>query len=250
MTFIRISKVLGLAAIALTISTAQAAKKHKATAAKETTTTETAPIGTETYNIDVAHSKVTFTIDHLLSEVEGSFKDFSGTIQTDKLTETKETIDVDGAPKEITRKSFTKIGKAKVTIDVATIDTDNPDRDAHLKNPDFFDIENKEHPEYAKMTFETDELVSITGKAPKITGKLTLHGVTKEVTLDLKFKKTTLAEDGWGNKSLGFVGTTTIDRKDFGLKFTKLAGTGEMLVGDKVTIKVSIAANLQTEKKA
>jgi len=166
-----------------------------------------------TYNIDPAHSSVDFEIPHLvISSVEGKFKTFSGTITVDE-TFTKSTLNAD--------------------VDVASIDTSVGDRDKHLKSADFFDAEKN-----PKMTFKS---TAITGKAEKfkLTGDLTIKGKTKSVTFDGTYKGT--VKDAYGNTKAAFVATTTINRQDFGLTWSKAVEAGPV-VGDKLTIELKIQA--------
>jgi len=171
-----------------------------------------------TFNIDGAHSTVGFKVRHLVvSTVSGKFGKFSGT------------IDFDAAKPEAL--------KIDATIDATSIDTGNADRDGHLKSPDFFNVE-----QFPTLTFKSKKAVKKGGKL-KVTGDLTLHGVTKEVVLDVAGlgKQVT---DPWGNTKIGAEGTTVIDRQDFKLNWSNKTKTGEAVVSDKVTIVLEIEANL------
>lgn len=171
-----------------------------------------------TFNIDGAHSTVGFKVRHLVvSTVSGKFGKFSGT------------IDFDAAKPEAL--------KIDATIDATSIDTGNADRDGHLKSPDFFNVE-----QFPTLTFKSKKAVKKGGKL-KVTGDLTLHGVTKEVVLDVTGlgKQVT---DPWGNTKIGAEGTTVIDRQDFKLNWSNKTKTGEAVVSDKVTIVLEIEANL------
>ncbi|MEN0059090.1 MAG: YceI family protein [Bdellovibrio sp.] len=168
------------------------------------------------YTLDPAHSKVGFEIPHLvISTVEGRFTAFDGSI----------TID----PK------FEK-SKAQINIDVASIDTGNKDRDDHLRSPDFFDIAKKDG---AKMVFVSKKIVG-SGDNFKIIGDLTLKGVRKEVTLEVKYLGN--VNDAYGNNKVVFTATGKLNRKDFGLTWGKMVEVGPV-VGDEVTLNLKIQAN-------
>jgi polyisoprenoid-binding protein YceI len=174
-----------------------------------------------TWKADVAHSKVQFSISHMvISEVTGRFKDFDATlIQTnDDLSDSK----------------------LNATIKVNSINTDNEKRDEHLKSADFFDAE-----KYPEMTFVSKSFTK-SGKATyKISGDLTMHGITKPVVLDTKFNGQ--VKDPWGNMIAGFKATTIVNRKDFGIVWNKALETGGVLVGEDVS--VTIIVEMQKEKK-
>lgn len=163
------------------------------------------------YSVDPAHSKVGFEIPHLvISSVEGRFAAFESEIElADKFTDSK----------------------VSATVDTASIDTANADRDKHLKSADFFDTA-----KYPKMTFKSKK---ITGTANdfKIVGDLTIKDKTKEVTLDGKFLGT--VKDPNGNTKAAFTATGKIIRQQFGLNWSKLVEAGP-LVGDEVTINLKI----------
>jgi polyisoprenoid-binding protein YceI len=172
----------------------------------------------KTYNIDPGHTTVGFKVRHLFTEVGGTFGTFEGT------------IDFDPAKPEATT--------VKGSIDTASIDTNEKDRDEHLRNPDFFDV--AKHP---KITFESTKVTDVDAKAntAKIHGNLTMHGVTKEVVLDSKFAGE--AADPWGNQKAGFSAETTIDRRDWGLTWNKALEAGNVLVGNDVKIRIDAEAN-------
>jgi len=162
---------------------------------------------------DASHSNVSFSVTHLvISEVEGNFKSFEGTV-----TSTKE--DFAGSSVEF-------------SVDINSIDTDNADRDNHLKADDFFNAE-----KFPKMTFKSKSLTKLNGKKYKLVGDLTIRDITKEVELDLKYNGT--VKDPWGNTKAGFKISGTINRFDFGLKFNKLMEAGGMVVGDDVEISIN-----------
>jgi polyisoprenoid-binding protein YceI len=173
-----------------------------------------------TYVVDPHHTSVGFRVRHLFTWVDGRFSRFDGTIEFDP--DAPEKTAVNG------------------TIEVASIDTNVEKRDAHLRSGDFFDVE--QHP---KITFRSTGVTDVDAKAgtAKLHGDVTIHGVTKPVVLDVKFLGA--ATDPWGNRKAGFSGTTTVDRKDFGLSWNQALETGGVLVGDEVEVRIDVEANVQ-----
>jgi polyisoprenoid-binding protein YceI len=166
------------------------------------------------WNVDVVHSSVKFTVEHLvISEVEGSFKTFNGSMISTKPDFTGSTIDF--------------------TVDVNSISTDNEMRDKHLKSDDFFNAE-----KFPKMTFKSTSFKKISGNKYALTGNLTLRDVTKSVTFDVTYGGT--AKDGYGNTKAGFKASTIINRFDYGLKWSALTEAGGMTVGNDVTIDLRL----------
>ncbi|MFC0449337.1 YceI family protein [Rhodococcus jostii] len=182
-----------------------------------TTATATLPnLTAGTWTIDSVHSTVGFSVRHLMvSKVRGTFNDFTGAI----------TVAEDGT--------------ATVTADiqVASIDTKNTDRDAHIKSADFFDAE-----QYPTATF-TSTAVRAKGDDYVVEGEFTLHGVTRPVELALEFGG---VNPGMGNGPVaGFEATTVLNRKDFGITIDMPLEGGGAVVGDKITITLEIEAGLQ-----
>jgi len=182
-----------------------------------TTATATLPnLTAGTWAIDTVHSTVGFSVRHLMvSKVRGTFNDFTGAI----------TVAEDGT--------------AAVTaeIQVASIDTKNTDRDAHIKSADFFDAE-----QYPTATF-TSTAVRAKGDDYVVEGQFTLHGVTRPVELALEFNG---VNPGMGNGPVaGFEATTVLNRKDFGITIDMPLEGGGAVVGDKITITLEIEAGLQ-----
>ncbi|ELB88327.1 hypothetical protein Rwratislav_35204 [Rhodococcus wratislaviensis IFP 2016] len=182
-----------------------------------TTATATLPnLTAGTWAIDTVHSTVGFAVRHLMvSKVRGTFNDFTGAI----------TVAEDGT--------------AAVTaeIQVASIDTKNTDRDAHIKSADFFDAE-----QYPTATF-TSTAVRTKGDDYVVEGEFTLHGVTRPVELALEFNG---VNPGMGNGPVaGFEATTVLNRKDFGITIDMPLEGGGAVVGDKITITLEIEAGLQ-----
>jgi polyisoprenoid-binding protein YceI len=169
-----------------------------------------------TWNIDTSHSTVGFSVRHMVfAKVNGRFKTFSGKLELD---------DAD----------FTK-SKVEVTIDVNSIDTHDEKRDGHLKSPDFFDAAANPN-----MTFTSKKAEKVGSEGYKLTGDLTIHGTTKEVTLDVEYGGR--GKDPWGGERLGFHAKTTINRVDFGLKWNQALEAGGVLVGEKVEIAIDLEA--------
>ncbi len=168
-----------------------------------------------TWTIDPEHSNVGFKVRHLMvSNVRGNFERHSGSI-------------------EINDKDITK-SKVAVTIDTTSINTNVEKRDAHLRSADFFDVA-----KYPTMTFTSKRVVKAGKDRLKVTGDLTLHGVTREVVLDVEGPSQE-SKDPWGNIRRGASASTTINRKDFGLLWNKALETGGVVVGDEVTITLEI----------
>jgi polyisoprenoid-binding protein YceI len=169
-----------------------------------------------TYGIDPAHSEVTFGIRHMaISTVHGRFAIKDGVIELD--------------PNNIANSSVV------ANIDVASVDTGVAQRDGHLKSPDFFDTG-----KFPIATFKSTKIVTA-GGGYDVTGDLTLHGVTKPVTLHLD--QPSKEQMGPGNKARrGFTATTTINRQDFGLTWNKALSGGDMMLGDDVKMEFDIEA--------
>ena len=168
-----------------------------------------------TWNIDPDHSNVGFKVRHLMvSNVKGSFDKHSGTI-------------------DINDKDITK-SKVEVTIDTTSINTNVQKRDEHLRSADFFDVA-----KYPTMTFVSKKVAKAGEDKLKITGDLTLHGVTRQVVLDVDGLSKD-SKDPWGNIRRGATASTKINRKDFGLVWNKALETGGVTVGEEVTITLEI----------
>jgi len=162
------------------------------------------------WSFDKAHSKIQFDVAHMvISEVSGQFQEYEGGVVTSKEDFSDARIDF--------------------SIAVKSIDTDNEDRDKHLRSADFFDVE-----KYPQITFSSKEIKNVGKHQYQLTGNLTLHGVTKEVVLDMKYGGT--AKDPYGNIKAGFKITGLINRTDFGLKYNSVMETGGILIGEEVTI--------------
>src|SRR5580698_5861680 len=175
---------------------------------------------TSTWNIDPAHSNAQFTVRHLgISNVTGSFTKVAGTVTLNE--------------QDITQ------SQVSASIDVNSIDTRVEARDKDLKSPHFFEVE-----KYPTIEFRSKRIVSSGGKL-QVIGDLTIHGTTREVTLDVDGPTPALT-DPWGNLRRGISAATTVNRKDFNLVYNKLLGTGEAVVGD--TVKLQIDAEIVKKK--
>jgi polyisoprenoid-binding protein YceI len=174
-----------------------------------------------TYDIDPAHSSVNFAVTHMMvSTTRGLFKDFAGTINYDPANAAASSIDV--------------------TIQAASIDTQNAKRDTHLKSPDFFDVE-----KFPTLTFKSKSVAPAGDGKLKVLGDLTMHGVTKEVTLDVTGPSDALTTQRGSIR--GATAATVVNRKDFGLVWNKVLETGGLAVGEDVTITLDIEMDAKPE---
>ncbi len=168
-----------------------------------------------TLTIDPEHSNVGFKVRHMMvSNVKGNFEKISGTVDLNEQDITK--------------------SKVTVSIDTASINTNVQKRDEHLRSAEFFDVT-----KFPSMAFASKKVAKAGKDRLKITGELTLHGVTKEVVLDVE-GPTPESKDPWGNIRRGVTATTKINRKDFGLIWNKALETGGVAVGEEVTITLEI----------
>ena len=170
-----------------------------------------------TWTIDPAHSSVEFAVKHMMfATAKGRFTDVKGTITLDQET----------------------ISNSSVTVEIgaASIDTHDDGRDAHLRSAEFFDVET-----FPTITFASTSVERGRGDALKITGDLTMHGVTKQVVLDAEFNGQ--GSSPFGHQVLSYSAKTSIDRKDFGLTWNAALETGGVLVSDEVKITIEIEAN-------
>jgi polyisoprenoid-binding protein YceI len=164
-----------------------------------------------TWNIDPAHTQSNFTIRHLvISNVRGEFRNTTGVVTLDDADPSRSSVEA--------------------VIDATTIHTREDKRDAHLKSADFFDVE-----KYPKITFKSSK-VEKAGDGYKVTGDLTMHGVTRPVVLDVS-ALTPEVKDPWGATRRGVSAKTTVNRRDFGLNWSKMVEAGPV-VGDEVKIEI------------
>jgi polyisoprenoid-binding protein YceI len=176
-------------------------------------TTQTS-LPTGTWNVDPTHSHITFNVRHIgISKVRGEFRAFEGQLD----------IADDGTL------------NASGNVKVDSIDTSDENRDGHLKSPDFFDVEN-----YPEITFQSTGFEALDEDTYEITGDLTLHGVTKPITLkaELGGQET----DPFGNDRVGLDVTGELSRSDYSMKFNMVLGSGNLAVSDKVKLELDISA--------
>jgi len=180
-----------------------------------------AAAATTTWQIDPAHTAAGFAVKHLMiSTVRGQFKGVSGTVVWDDQDVSKSTIDV--------------------AIDATTVDTSEPMRDKDLKSEKFFDVA-----KYPTITFKSKKIENVSAGKLKVTGDLTIHGVTKEVVLDVEGPSNTV-KDPWGNTRVAASATTKVNRQDYGVKWNANIDGGGVVVGDDVNITI----DLEMTKKA
>ncbi|NHC14642.1 YceI family protein [Motilibacter deserti] len=168
------------------------------------------------YQLDVAHTRIGFVARHaMVTKVRGSFKEFEGRAHLDATDPTKST--------------------AELTIKVASIDTGQEQRDAHLRTNDFFDA-----PSFPDLTFKSTSVEKLDDTTFRMTGDLTVKETTKPVSVEFEF--TGSAKDPFGNLRAGFEGRTTINRKDWGVNWNAALETGGFLVSDKIVLEFDISA--------
>lgn len=177
--------------------------------------TSTPSTAVRTLTIDAAHSEVVFQVRHLVTKVRGRFREFEGTVQVNEQQPAQATVNV--------------------TIQAASIDTAQPDRDTHLRSADFFAVD-----QFPTLTFASTAVTKKSDEAFDVVGNVTIHGVTRQVVLPMSFLGT--AKDPWGNQRYGFEGELTLNRKDYGLSWNATLETGGFLVGDEVKISLQIQA--------
>jgi polyisoprenoid-binding protein YceI len=167
------------------------------------------------YQIDPAHSSAQFKVRHLMiSNVKGEFDKVIGTVNYDPANPAASTVEA--------------------TIEAASISTRDPQRDAHLKSPDFFDVE-----KFPVITFKSKEVIATGSDSFEVIGDLTMHGVTNKVALSVE-EFTEEAKDPWGNVRRGATAKTRVLRKDFGMSFNLALEAGGFMVGDDVDITIDV----------
>lgn len=166
------------------------------------------------WGIDPAHSEILFKVKHLMiTNVKGEFRKFEGTVTAYSADFSKAAVEIE--------------------IDAASVFTNNDDRDAHLKSPDFLDTEN-----FKKIIFKTTDFIKLDVENYQLKGVLTIKGVSKAVNLDVEFGG--INTDPWGNKKAGFSVSGKINRKEWGLNWNAALETGGVLVSDEVKINAEI----------
>ena len=170
---------------------------------------------TSAWQVDPQHSSAQFAVRHLgLSTVRGAFSKLSGTMVLDDQDITKSSVEV--------------------TIDVSTVDTREPDRDKDLRSERFFDVAH-----FPTMTFKSKKVEQVAPGKLRVTGDLTIHGTTREVTLDVD-GPTAPVKDPWGNQRVAATATTKINRQDYGVKWNAKLDNGGVVVGDDVNITLDV----------
>jgi polyisoprenoid-binding protein YceI len=173
-------------------------------------------MNTKSWNIDTSHSGINFSVRHMVvSKVRGRFAKFTGAIELNDGDLTRSTLEA--------------------TIDAASIDTGTPERDAHLRSPDFFDTE-----AYPALRYRSRRIEALSGDRYRVIGDLTIRDVTREVPLEVEYGGR--AVDPWGNERVGFTARASVDRKEFGLAWNQVLEAGGVLVGDRVDIEIELEA--------
>jgi polyisoprenoid-binding protein YceI len=173
------------------------------------------------WNLDTAHSEILFTTRHMMiSKVRGQFEKFTANVNLDLENPENTTVEA--------------------LIETASINTREEKRDGHLKSPDFLDVAN-----FPTMTFRSTKVERIDGRHAKMTGDLTIRGVTRNVSMDVEF--TGMAKSPWGTHSAGFGAWTTISRKDWDLTWNVALETGGWLVSDEIEINIQLEFVQQPE---
>ncbi len=178
-------------------------------------TLATPQTATSTWNIDPVHTVAEFKVKHMMiSNVKGQFTGVKGVLALDESGLASSHVDA--------------------SVDVASINTRDVQRDAHLKSADFFDVE-----KFPALSFKSTRISQVRDGELAVEGNLTIHGVTRKVVFDVE-GPTAPAKDPWGNTRVGLSATTRINRKDFGLTWNAALETGGILVGDEVTITLDV----------
>jgi polyisoprenoid-binding protein YceI len=174
----------------------------------------TSTSATSTWNIDPAHSSAEFKVKHMMiSNVRGKFSGIGGVLHRVDADHTQSTLEV--------------------SIDASTVNTQDAQRDGHLKSPDFLHVE-----KFPAMTFKSTHIEK-KGDGFAVTGDLTIHGVTKPAVLNVE-EVSEPAKDPWGNTRIGLTATAKINRKDFGLTWNSTLEAGGVLVGEDVAITLDV----------
>jgi polyisoprenoid-binding protein YceI len=178
-----------------------------------TRTTTIVPTGT--WVVDPAHSRVEFAVKHMgIATVRGTFREFEGTLEVGQDLASS---------------------RARGSVNVASITTNDEQRDEHLRSPDFFDVEH-----YPQITFESTRIDPIDDETSLVFGNLTMHGITHEIKIEVVVQGTDT--DPWGNERVGLEGVSVLKRSDYDMKFNQALGSGNALVGDKVSMSLDVSA--------
>jgi polyisoprenoid-binding protein YceI len=182
-----------------------------------------ASAATTTWQIDPAHTAAGFAVKHLMiSTVRGQFKGIAGTVTWDDQDVSKSSIEV--------------------TIDANTVDTSEPNRDKDLKSEKFFDVA-----KYPTITFKSKKIENVSAGKLKVTGDLTIHGVAREVVLDVEGPSNPV-KDPWGNTRVAASATTKVNRQDYGVKWNANIDGGGVVVGDDVNITIDLEMTKKVAK--
>ncbi len=177
------------------------------------------------YQIDVAHSAAQFKVRHMMiANVKGEFDKVTGTVNFDPANPSAATVEA--------------------SLDVSTISTRDEQRDAHLKSPDFLDVA-----QYPTINFKSKKVTASSADSFTVVGDLTIHGVTKDVTLNVE-ELTGEAKDPWGNMRRGATAKAKINRKDFGMAFNVALEAGGFLVGEEVDLTIDVEMIAQAAQAA
>ena len=174
----------------------------------------------EVWGVDKSHSNATFKVRHLMANVTGSFNDLDAVINIDRANPASSSVEF--------------------TIQATSIDTGNDNRDKHLRSPDFFDVD-----KFPTISFKSTSVKAKSKTEFDVTGNLTMHGVTKQVTLPVTFLG--FGKDPRGNEKGGFEIETTINRKDYGIVWNRTLDEGGVMLGDDVKVTINLELN---KKKA
>lgn len=196
-------KVLSIAALAAALVTPMFAQTPPPAAAPAVTV----------WTIDKPHSMATFRIRHLMSNVIGQFRDFELTARLDRANPAASSVEF--------------------SMRAASIDTGEPSRDEHLRSPDFFEVA-----KYPTINFKSTGVKPTSATQFEVTGDLTMHGVTKRITVPVTFNG--FGKNARGDDRAGFEVETTLDRKDYGITWNKLLDEGGLLLGDEVKVSISL----------
>jgi polyisoprenoid-binding protein YceI len=170
----------------------------------------------EEWEFDLVHSSIGFSVRHLMvSKVRGRFARWSGKLEFDEQAPTS--------------------SRAELLIEAASIDTQEPQRDAHLRSPEFLDAER-----FPSLTFKSTSVEQAGEEGFRVRGDLTIRGMTRPVVLEVEYGGR--AQDPWGGQRVGFSARTSLNRKDFGLGWNQVLETGGVVVGDKVEIALEVEA--------
>jgi polyisoprenoid-binding protein YceI len=179
---------------------------------------------TNNWTLDTAHSGITFSVRHMVvAKVRGRFADWRGTLDLDEADLSRSRVEVE--------------------IDAGSIDTGNAQRDEHLRSADFLDVQ-----QFPTLRFVSQRVEEVGNDRLRVLGELSVHGVTRQVTLDVE--RGGNAKDPWGNQRAGFAGRLSILRSDFGLTWNQALETGGVLVADRIDIELDVQAVQAAARKA